>query len=542
MKHYPPSALGFPEKYRIWRPNQAETIETIKDSPKKFHILSAPAGSGKSAIYTAVAKLLGLEGKRTLILTGSKALQDQLAADFSAVDFNDVRGMANYICPILRAERAWEDKCDHGPCRTGYQCEEKRPEVVVARLESGDTEEGCPYYLALERARQSQIVSSNYAFYLAIHNYAGGLGQFDCLVLDEAHEVENWITNFLSVQLHTRSLRLLEEYYQDPYPEDYDPIGWNMWASNALPYIPRKPEGSDDAERGDRIKNLRRDLEIIARKVSSNWFCGKWTINRSYAGVRFVPLRPLDFVKPALGMSNFRKVILTSATITEESGAHILNLTKDEKDHATESYNLPSHFEVARRPLYWVPTCRITYRTTEGQMQRWTNRIDEIICNRLHLKGVIHCVSYARAIRLKETSTFREFMIVHQSGEAAEAIERLRDADPPAILVSPSISTGVDLAGDLVRFQIIGKLPFPNTMDEAVKARIHADKQFQPILVANLISQSYGRGVRSSEDWCETFIIDDSIQWFKSKHLNLFPAWVLQAFKRVDAVPPLKEF
>ena len=47
--------------------------------------------------------------------------------------------------------------------------------------------------------------------------------------------------------------------------------------------------------------------------------------------------------------------------------------------------------------------------------------------------------------------------------------------------------------------------------------------------------QQVGRGTRNATDWCENFIIDDSIGWFKYRYPGLFQKWF--KIRDVSTVP-----
>ena len=51
-------------------------------------------------------------------------------------------------------------------------------------------------------------------------------------------------------------------------------------------------------------------------------------------------------------------------------------------------------------------------------------------------------------------------LITHDKENKTEVIEKFIKSDEPLVLISPSMGEGVDLPGDLCRFQIIYKLPF----------------------------------------------------------------------------------
>src|SRR6266436_2562724 len=89
-----PVQYGLPAQFTDWRPEQWSAVNRIVDSPARFVALCAPTGFGKSLVYMAAAHMSGL---RTVVLTSTKGLQDQLGEDFGELSL-DIRGMPNYTC------------------------------------------------------------------------------------------------------------------------------------------------------------------------------------------------------------------------------------------------------------------------------------------------------------------------------------------------------------------------------------------------------------------------------------------------------------
>ena len=94
----------------------------------------------------------------------------------------------------------------------------------------------------------------------------------------------------------------------------------------------------------------------------------------------------------------------------------------------------------------------------------------------------------------------------------------------PTVLLSPSMTEGVDLKGDLSRFQIICKVPYPYLGDPIIRKRMAKNAKWYPMKTAMSIVQSYGRSVRTMEDSAITYILDSDWRRFYSKNRDVFPA------------------
>ena len=90
---------------------------------------------------------------------------------------------------------------------------------------------------------------------------------------------------------------------------------------------------------------------------------------------------------------------------------------------------------------------------------------------------------------------------------------------------------GVDLKGDLSRFQIICKLPFPYMGDQLVKERMRKWDWWYAYETAKVLIQAMGRSVRDENDKAITYILDESWEYFYRKNAHLFPPSFHKQFK-----------
>jgi Rad3-related DNA helicase len=100
----------------------------------------------------------------------------------------------------------------------------------------------------------------------------------------------------------------------------------------------------------------------------------------------------------------------------------------------------------------------------------------------------------------------------------------------PTILASPSMSHGVDLKGDLARFQVIIKAPYLPTTDKRVEKMMKLDSNWYINKMLSSLIQSCGRGVRSHKDHCVTYILDAAIIEAVIKNKHKIPKYFLDRF------------
>ena len=103
---------------------------------------------------------------------------------------------------------------------------------------------------------------------------------------------------------------------------------------------------------------------------------------------------------------------------------------------------------------------------------------------------------------------------------------------PDGVIVAPAMAEGFDLKNDLARFQVIAKVPWPSLGDRVMKRRMELDDNYYAWCTALKLVQSYGRAVRSKEDWAYCYIIDSGFDWFMMKNGKRIPQWFREAMKK----------
>jgi len=522
-----PADFGMPDKFTAWRPGQYGAVNSVLESEERFNGICAPTGWGKSLFYMAMAKL---SGKRTVILTSTKGLQDQLLEDFNAIS-TDIRGMANYTCPVAADfDLPSGTVVNDAPCQCGYSCP----------LRSG----GCNYFDVFNTACSADIVVTNYQCWM--YDQRRGQKGFaatrpvDILVLDEAHDAPEQLASYLQTELdRNECLSLGITWPLSGYTND----DWRLWGIHWRDQFEERIDELTERIKlgeGDRKRLLRevRECRRIFRRlqrvavVNDDWIVQEGVGMRS---VRFDPLWPKRYAESAL-FRRVPKVVLVSATLRPKTAMLLGVPTTD----SMSFLEFNSSFPPASRPVIHVPTVRMNWRNErdDDKMAWWLRKLDLILATRGDRKGIIHTVSYKRARFILDNSKYASRMMIHGSADRRWLIERFKSAPMGAILLSPSVGTGYDFIGDLAEYQIISKLPFPDTRDQVIKERSRQDPDYQPYLVAQTLQQMTGRIVRSEWDRGETIILDDNVQWFVKRYKSHFNRWWLQAYSKWEGTAP----
>ena len=504
----PPSQLLGISKFPSWYEGQDATVSRMLDwyySPARFLGMAAPTGSGKSLNALLLAKL---SEARTAIITATKGLQEQYLIDAGLVDGVIVKGQNNFPCPLVPPLRA-----DDGPCHEGIPCP----------LAKSD---GCPYRVQLKRALDSNLIITNYAYYLAQTNFSSGLGDIDLLILDEGHLVFAQMENFLQIYISrtdVKSIGLTFPTVTDNWNS------WRLWADVSLPHARDRLSSLDGGIRemrsfggraipGSLSRAYRTVKSVVARLSSMSDACGEWVIQQYAHSFRFTPLWVAGY-----GSSLFRdvpKVVIMSAILTPKA-VDGLGIPSDNGSRAW--LEVDSYFPPANTPIWHIPTARINYQTDGYGMTLWLSRIDQIIQRRLDRKGIVFTVSYDRARLLMQRSRFKDIMFCHSTDDVGYVVDRFKKARPPAVLVSPTVTTGWDFPG--LNYIVVGKVPYPDTKDAVVHARHEQDDEWSSFTAMETVVQSSGRGTRSSDARCEVLITDDNWRWFYPRYRKYAPKW-----------------
>lgn len=484
----------------------------------------------------------GLCAGRVAVLTSTKGLQSQLVDDFGSIGLRDIRGMNNYVCHEMEKELLHGHQsatCDEGPCRAGYKCE----------LASS----GCDYFNAQRTARESDALVTNYAYWMGIHAQKDDdgaprqdLGGRDWLVCDEAQDALDELGGHLAIDI---GLWEIERAFPNHHaPDNSAPMSqWKQWAAALDTHAQASISVlSSEIKSGDKSRATLthyRELRDLQRRLHALTCAkGEWVHElsrdrRGRLGIRFDPVWPASYAEECLFLG-VDKVVLTSATIRPKT-LELLGVANGKFDFT----EYKSGFPVDRRPFVWVPTVRVRYDMDAGLARLWAAKIGGIVRSQGQRKGVIHTVSYARAKYLLDYADFgRDTRIVfHESGGMRQAVEEFKSACPPAVLISPSVGTGFDFPGDECRYQIIGKVPFPDTRNKVMEARQKRDPDYFAYVAAQNLVQMAGRGMRSSDDWCQNFIVDDQWGWFGKKYGHFMPQWFMDACRVSNSIPaPMK--
>lgn len=427
--------------------------------------------------------------------------------DFPFMEVMEGRG--NYQCAINP-----KLACDEGPCIAGFKCANKYS--------------FCPYYAQKSRAVHSQCAVTNIHFFMYEANFVGefGEGKRDLLVIDEGHLLENGLMSFISIELSIDQFNRIN--YKLPNFDSVEHI--ISWAKIASQYLEGLLEDTDYESDPKYYKRLRTQAKKATQiAISAN---DEWILNKTFTGWVLKPVWVTAYGNPVI-FRHSPHILLMSATIRDpEQLGRCLGISPEfSKVYYMES---DSTFPVENRPINFWPVAKIGYKSNDSDYDKLVYAIDRILEYHKGQKGIVHCVSYNLRKKIMNRTKYRRRFIIHNQRGRNKAIDDFIDSPGDPVLMSPSITIGLDLPDDKGRFNIIAKIPWMSRADEQVRRRCESDPKWYAWNAACSTIQACGRTTRSRIDFSSTYILDAHAGWFMRKYEKLFPKWWKKAVYRIE--------
>jgi Rad3-related DNA helicase len=551
--HIPKRGLRDSFPFATLRPSQEEVLGHVEDAlsqSKRYVILEASVGFGKSAIAAAVSRHLGT----AFILTSTKQLQSQYSSDF---DFPIVTGKPNFTC-LVPSSRGKYPPCSKGRCEADWtlsECphfltfeeyDEHARGACGKKSKCRSLKDGrlCPYYEQKWDAFRAPVMVANYPFFLSELSYTDDVRRRKLLVCDEAHDLERQVVGFASYSLR-RSM--LWSYSSDGNPAPAIPdMGLEdagAW-SGPLDDTKRTLEGFIDANRNeeemqDMVASCMSALGSLNGFVEdfvaepSNWIVNEVRKTLTADGeptVEEVVFQPLDIGGYTSRLFDAADVVLLmSATVfSKEVFCKAIGIPESD---ATLIRVKGSAFPVENRPIHALNAAQLSRTTMESAMGPIARAVDEVMSHHSGEKGIIHTTSYQQARYIMEHVSERNRMRLSSTENVSSrsALLQAHGERDESVLISPSLYQGVDLKDDLSRFQILVKVPFPDLSDRRTRVKLERDPRWYDWQTALRLVQTYGRSVRSETDHAVTYVLDSNFTRFVAGHRELFPEYFLEA-------------
>ena len=524
-------------------------------------LVEAGTGTGKSLAYLvpSIARAVR-HGQRVVVSTDTHTLQEQLMSkDLPALrewlpwDFKAclLKGRSNYVS-LRRWRRYLAEPChDSDELRfklkvvvwlhsteSGDRSELRlhgREEVFWAHIASDPldcvgihcTKEDCYVHRARAEAEVADIVVVNHALLLADAEIGGGLlPEFQHLVIDEAHHLEEAATRGLRQEVDGPGLQALIERLGD------------KTQPGLLSELRRQPHlgASEDAfaEAAPVTQAARervRELEIIRGRIEGAAALLSEALlepdpNRVYWFT--LPTRSENLMLRAAPInvgtllhdrvySERRSTVFTSATLAV-GGTFDYFRSRVGLSQAEELI-LPSPFDFLHQALVCLPTDLPSPEHVDFDLG-----VEHIVAALARTVGGRTLVLFTshRQLRdvhaaLKQRVDLDDVLILAQGidGQRRPLLKAFEEAERPLLLGTSSFWEGIDVPGERLSCVVMVRLPFPVPTDPVYAAR--AERVRDPFTQLALpqaalrLKQGFGRLIRRSTDRGAVVILDNRI-------------------------------
>jgi Rad3-related DNA helicase len=519
----------WPDPNRTPRKSQIEALQWIEENigKKKYLFLEAPVGAGKSLIGLTVSRYL--EGN-AFVLTPQRILQKQYESEFATNEQIRLRSLVG---------------------KSNYKCSDKNTSCDVGSMLK-PTCNNCPHKAAKEAAVKSKNTVLNYDLALLNFAFTDTFKTRKLMILDECHSLEQILTEFDAIGITFNQMQEMNV----KWTQLDDIVKAHKWVVDK--YLPNLKDRVADLEAiatpllqsGDGlnpdeiklIKNYEKlnehldeitELELLPEQdLKDNYILVHDKLNvkfkRLYAGTTFK-----RYIRPQA--DNF---LFMSSTILNYEG-----YCKDNGIPPEEAtfLSLESEFPEENRQVYYMPQMKMNVTwdkpETKPARRRTLKHIEDLCEMHKTDSGIIHTANFKIAEWLVENLDVPQKIYHHNpdSGDDRNSIiEAFQDSPKPGLLISPSITEGLDLKDDLSRFAIIAKTPFPYMGDQWVKARQELSTEWYRRQALIDVIQGCGRIVRSKDDYGNVYIIDESWAYLYSQSQNAIPQWWKDSYRVME--------
>lgn len=566
------------------RPKQAKVLEELDQALRsnyKFIFLEAPTGFGKSAVAVTLARFLG----SSHICTSTKDLQTQYNRDFPYL--SEVKGRNNFPC-IIKEDMGISENCEYGPCLKDddFDC------IYKTRMSDYDVKaEGtiyenidinkfalkkyydkakehsqliriewkpCLYYHQKWISIKSSHTIYNYKYFLSDLFYSSGANRRKLLILDEAHTLESEISSFKNIIFNKESLARFFPRIKLPDNKQTDVETWINFCTTLKEQFTKYVEkaanilgaggGSNNRNGSNSLdpdiyvseKNLI-DALNYEKSLSSflndlklnkdNWLVtniNKNEIDNTLSRIKLEPLVVSNYFEDIFDKGE-TSLLMSATILSKENLCKAVGLKSDDvKFIQVEN----SDFPVKNRPIYLMNVAWLNARTMSESLPNIVKVLDNLLSVHKNDKGIIHTTSYSQVQYIKNNlskANFSRLIETNPKFDRNEMILKHAQSTKPTVLISPSMFLGVDLKDDLSRFQVIVKVPYPDLTDKKVSVlKQRNPKWYEWNTILRLI-QAYGRSVRNSEDYANTYILDSSVSYLLKNGRDMVPKWFSEA-------------
>ena len=540
------------------RDNQVESIDKILiaflDEKFKNVILSAPTGTGKSIIGAVVSEVIheikhpGEKPGASFLLTATNVLahqyHDTFVDDEAPEDniFHIIKGAANYGCAALSTP---EEPQNAESCSVVMFQKQAMDTIIQSYCNE------CEYHRSRKLKNSSRHLITNYSWYFLDRMYSTHpMEKRSVCVFDEAHLINDLFVEHNAIYFSEKRLSSFAEEVSENLSIGNTDVFKNLKMikdhlvagkindQNYMSYLTTlhntyKQIADTAAREADRNTRNHKKYLILA-KLSKKYFNLGCKIDdlvifdyphvfehkakdpKKFQNEHEVTVKPIFVGDMFEALDNADHNLLMSATISDVFANRTMTLPG-----TTKFIKLPPQFPPEHKKVVFFKTQTLNYNTMKdpATIKKLCASVFQIVDH--HTKkgerGIILAPSFVIVKSVAETLRLMRgnYKVFEQERgqKLAVLLEEFKAYNGgPAVLLTPSGFEGIDLPGDLSRFQIMCKAPFGSLGDKRIAHILNVYPDIYSLTTLMKVTQGAGRSVRSMDDYATTYCLDASIQ------------------------------
>ena len=518
---------------------------------KRNCILSADTGTGKSIIGAVVAKVFKNrfenelaeddDIKPAMIVVHSNSLVKQYGEtfkDFESDEFHQIIGAGNYKCELAASMSLEKDKKF-----TGEDC-------VKSKADKAEQEKycnHCEYNIARASINTTDTLITNYSYHFISSMLSNHLKKRKIVIFDEAHTINDVFCDHATIEIDgsvlqgyidecskyspltlrdsidvmddVRNQLLREELNQSNYVQ---PLRQLKTAFEAIAEVFIEKSNSADIEEFVKLKRIAKKYQGHATRINDLFvykFDHSFEYNEQETKITIKPIFVGNMSNKIMTDYN----LFMSATISPDFMRITMELDKGE----TAFVGLDPVYDPENKQIIFCGNKKLSYYTMKDPdtIQYLQDVVREVVSNANDdgYKGLMLTPSFAVGETLSKAVPKATKVFLHKSGmKIGDLVREFKAYKGKAILISPSIYEGLDFADDFSRYQIIVKAPFPSLGDNRMKHIADKYPDIYKIMTIKKIVQGLGRSVRNKDDYCLSFILDQTAEQLFKSPLNVW--------------------
>lgn len=546
------------------RSQQLDVVKSIHEEwdNYKYFALSLPTGVGKTFIATAIADSVN----NAYMLTSTLQLQDQYMKSWD--ELINLKGRGNYTCAVNDAFTV-----DAAPCAANP--------VLYQQCKDNHT---CPYINQKNSALAARAMITN-PVYMLYSTHCGFASDEESpwvarnvVIFDEAHNLENHLVSFAESdidpqQLHTDfGARTNGITFTGLPEEDYmkvikirealmdKAVELKMQMEREFPKAkffgmdPREWAKGFNAKTAEKVKKLNSRMYQLDKAIqplniffnthsTTEELVKRWIITK-HNGANVLKLAPIygDFLFHEYFGKLAQKFVFLSATLgTKKEFCKELGIEEEE----CLFIETDSPFDPKHSPIIAMPSINLSRDNYDKNIKKVGGLIDEILKIHEGERGIIHAHSHklTNNVYMGVSEKNRKRLLCKDMDVLSSAnlgknyypkkykndelleIHENEGATYGSVLLSPSMSEGIDLHDDLSTFQVIIKLPWADLGDVRVKMKSELDPDWYTNKMWLSVLQASGRSTRHETDTSITYILDEKFEYRYNQWKQKLPDW-----------------